>query len=244
MKRVAYLEIFPNWLPYALMKDKRGFVSKFFGNGHTGIDTVGNEWDNPICAVINGFVEKVYNDEKLGNVVIYGDGYVQIAHYHLAKVAVKVGDAVVKGETKIGIEGSTGTSSLGKHLHTSLWIGGFLTDPTEYFSGQKNFPKGGNFVEFKVGDKVKVVGVIAISAYSATATAKGNGRELEITKIYEGTNFPYQLGVTGFARSVDLVLANTNECISKEQYEELLEKYKSAENKIKKILEVIENENV
>lgn len=134
---MAYLKVYSNWLPYAKLSDKRGFISKRFGNGHTGIDSVGNVYANQVYAVMDGQVTASYLDTTLGNVVKYKNGNVEFAYYHLASRKVKVGDKVICGETAIGVEGNTGTASKGKHLHTSMWIDGKLVDPEPYLSGSK-----------------------------------------------------------------------------------------------------------
>ena len=137
---MAYVKVYKKWLPYALMKDKRGFISLRFGSGHTGIDSVGNQYNNPVCAVIDGTVLEVYTSDTLGNVVKYGNGKVVVAYYHLAKTNVRVGQQVVAGKTLIGVEGKTGSISNGKHLHISVWIDGVLVDPELYLNGTKQFP--------------------------------------------------------------------------------------------------------
>lgn len=136
---MGYKAIYQTWLPYALMKDKRGFISMRFGGTHTGIDSVGNQASNPVCAVLDGKVFNTRNDPKLGNVVEYGAGNVRIAYYHLAKISVCSGDTVVAGRTQIGVEGATGSLARGKHLHTSIWINGQLVDPEPYLNGTKKF---------------------------------------------------------------------------------------------------------
>ena len=136
-----YVQIYRKWLPYARMSDTRGFISRRFdGKSHTGVDSVGNLLSNPICAVIGGTVTKVSSSPTLGNCVEYENGELKLAHYHLAEVKVTVGEHVHAGETVLGIEGRTGSLATGKHLHTSLWINGMLTDPEPYLSGQKAFP--------------------------------------------------------------------------------------------------------
>lgn len=64
-----------------------------------------------------------------------------------------------------------------------------------------------------IGDKVVIASAYAASAYSASATNKAAvGKKRYITKIYEGTNFPYRLGsvkgcmgdTTGFANAVGI----------------------------------------
>ena len=134
---MAYLKVYKNWLPYALLNDKRGFISKRFGGGHTGIDSVGNQLNNQVCAIIDGKVTKSYVSATLGNVVEYGAGCVRIAYYHLASALVNVGDKVIAGKTAIGIEGKTGSLAKGKHLHVSVWINDVLVDPEPYLCGDK-----------------------------------------------------------------------------------------------------------
>ena len=51
---MAYKVIYKRWLPYAKMSDHRGFISQRYGNGHTGVDSVGNQYGNPVCAVLTG----------------------------------------------------------------------------------------------------------------------------------------------------------------------------------------------
>lgn len=137
---MAYIITYKNWLPYGLMSDKRGFISKKFGGTHTGVDSVGNQYDNPVCAVIDGKVLLVTKSQALGNCVEYGNDKVRIAYYHLKSVSVYVGQGIKAG-SKIGVEGATGSLATGKHLHTSLWIDGVLTDPEPYLSGEQEFPK-------------------------------------------------------------------------------------------------------
>lgn len=134
---MAYVKVYQKWLPYGLALDKRGFISLRFGGGHTGVDSVGNQYRNPVCAILGGRVLEAYTSSSLGNVVKYGDGNVVIAYYHLASISVKVGQIVVANKTKIGYEGSTGSICKGKHLHTSIWIDGVLVDPEPYLSGEK-----------------------------------------------------------------------------------------------------------
>lgn len=135
-----YLKTINNYPPYALMTDKRGFISRLYGNGHTGVDSVGNQWANPVCAICDGTVLQAYISASLGKVVQYGAGRVKIAYYHLATISVKVGQKVTAGKTQIGIEGNTGALADGKHLHISIWIDDQLVDPLPYLTGDKTLP--------------------------------------------------------------------------------------------------------
>ncbi len=137
---MAYIKVYRSWLPYGKMKDRRGFISRRYGNGHSGTDSVGNQYDNPVCAIMDGTVMAVKYSESLGHIVEYENAAVKIAHYHLAKVLVKQGDAVKAGETVLAKEGGTGALATGKHLHTSMWVGDKMVDPEPYLSGEKTLP--------------------------------------------------------------------------------------------------------
>ena len=130
---MAYLKTISNYPPYALMKDKRGFISKLYGNGHTGVDSVGNLWDNPVASLIDGNCV-ASRSSTLGNIATVTNGNVQVLYYHLKQVTAS---GSVKAGEKVGIEGSTGTLANGKHLHTSIKINGQLVDPLPYLDGSK-----------------------------------------------------------------------------------------------------------
>ena len=147
---MAYLKIYKNWLPYAMMKDKRGFISKQFGNGHSGVDSVGNEGNNKVCAVCDGIVLSVKYSSSLGNCVEYGTENFKVAYYHLKEVCVSKGDEVKACKTIIGIEGKTGSLASGKHLHCSVWIDGELVDGEPYLCGDKTIMTGGKTMVRKV----------------------------------------------------------------------------------------------
>ncbi|MDD6174914.1 MAG: M23 family metallopeptidase [Firmicutes bacterium] len=240
-----YLRVVPEWAPYALMKDRRGFISRCFGNGHTGVDSVGNEYGNRVCAVTGGTVGRVYTSPALGNVVEYGAGNIRIAYYHLAKALVRAGETVQAGKTAIGVEGSTGSLASGKHLHVSLWIDGVLTDPEPYLCGKKRWPAGAvpapqaaeeeTKMKYTVGDAIRVNGKIAPSAYSKEGTVFGSGRVLTITRIYEGTNFPYQCGMTGFVREEDIVPAQGSQTVGKAEYDRVCSQLAAAQKKLEAV---------
>lgn len=153
-----YIKVISNYPAYALMTDKRGFVSQLYGgaNNHTGYDTAGNSWDNPVCAIMDGTVTQVYYSDALGWVVMYQSGTVKIAYYHLKKATVSVGQAVVTGKTKIGIEGSTGSLAKGqKHLHISVWVNGKLVDPEPYLLGTKKLTAAKKEEEYMIRKVIK-----------------------------------------------------------------------------------------
>lgn len=131
---VNYLKIIPEYPPYCLLNNRRGYISKLYGNGHTGVDSVGNQWDNPVASLIDGECAKDKNT-MLGNIVTITNGPVQVLYYHLKEVTAP---DYVKAGQQVGIEGSTGTLAQGKHLHTSIRINGQLVDPLPYLSGEAN----------------------------------------------------------------------------------------------------------
>ena len=153
---MAYLKIIGKYPPYALMLDKRGFISRLYGGSHSGVDSVGNQWDNPVCAIIDGVVLQAYISASLGKVVVYGAGRVKIAYYHLAKMSVKVGQTVTAGKTQIGVEGNSGSLSDGKHLHISIWIDDQLVNPLPYLCGTKAFPAADTATDDKGGDDLMI----------------------------------------------------------------------------------------
>ena len=135
---MKYKAIIANYPPYCLLKDKRGYITKLFGSGHTGVDSIGNQWDNPVASWIDGICVCSYS-ETCGNIAtVTSSNYrVKVVYMHLKNVATS-GD--VKARQQIGIEGSTGTLSTGKHLHISLYIDGKLVNPLLYLQGKQKLP--------------------------------------------------------------------------------------------------------
>lgn len=78
-----------------------------------------------------------------------------------------------------------------------------LTIPNATSSSSNN-----NSTELKVGDKVKIVGVGNGASDGSSNTAYGIGWEREILKIYDGREYPYQVGnssgTTGFYKASSL----------------------------------------
>lgn len=153
---------YAKYLPYVCNANPLGTITRKFGSGHSGVDSVtapGKVWD--VCAVCDAVVDKVYWSDTLGNVVQYSynsvDGTVTFAYYHLRSTAAEAGQAIKLG-TKVGVMGNTGSASRGVHLHVSMWIDGVLTDPEPYLAGKKTLPavgqKGGDLMIRKVTAKV------------------------------------------------------------------------------------------
>ena len=239
---MAYIKTYSNWLPYARMKDQRGFISKQFGAGHTGVDSVGNEYNNTVCAVMDGIVTQVSYSSTLGNVVEYTAGGVRFALYHLAKTLVTVGSTVKKGDS-LGIEGATGSLATGKHLHTSMWIEDVLVDPEPYLSGEKMIPASSGSMQRKVGDEVVVNGRIYSSAWGVAPTIEGGGKTYTITAIIDlpGVTKPYQLGMTGFCGESDLAEEHKDTAELEIEIERLKTALTEANDKLDEIRKVVES---
>ena len=72
---MKYLEIIPDYPPYRAAEDKRGFISQYYvPNSHTGVDSVGNLWDMPVCAIFDGRIVSADYNSRTGNDVIYESG--------------------------------------------------------------------------------------------------------------------------------------------------------------------------
>lgn len=208
---MEYLEVISNYPPYMAAGDKRGSISQYYGNnGHTGVDSVGNLLNMPVCAIFDGKIVSAGYTSTTGYNVTYQstNGRVKVEYLHLRE-KVTVSGSVKKNQI-IGREWDTGTMADGKHLHLTMYIDGARVDPLPYLKGTKALPldnnnnnQGGSIMKYKVGDQVKVKGKIAPSAYSTAGTVSRSDT-LKITKIYEGANFPYQLGVVGFTRDQDI----------------------------------------
>ena len=87
---------------------------------HYGIDYGTNGKKLPLYAIADGVVYKVSKDSVSGNYIYidYKELGIRVFYCHLDSVAVKKGAKVTK-DTKVGITGTTG-SSTGIHLHLGI----------------------------------------------------------------------------------------------------------------------------
>lgn len=85
----------------------------------------------------------------------------------------------------------------------TIYPGQLLTIPNATSSSLTN-----NSNELKIGDKVKIIGTGNGASDGSANTAGGIGWEREILKIYEGREYPYQVGnstgTTGFYKASSL----------------------------------------
>jgi murein DD-endopeptidase MepM/ murein hydrolase activator NlpD len=107
----------------------RRFINKIPKNPHSGVDVSG-EMGDPVLAPNDGVVvlvdEQFYSGRSI--VIDHGQG-IYTMFFHLSKIGVVHGQAVMKGDI-IGQVGSTGRSS-GPHLHWGVRIQGARVDPLE-----------------------------------------------------------------------------------------------------------------
>lgn len=121
MAVMQYFEPFPG-----NRGDELGNMASYRKHPHRGSDWGAKKAieNKPIKAITNGRVKKVFWSDVLGHCLVQssGDG-INWLYAHLAKApALAVGDAVVGGETVIGVVGGgaktpSGSASTGAHLH-------------------------------------------------------------------------------------------------------------------------------
>jgi len=102
---------------------------------HSGVDFAGKD-GSEVVAVASGVVTYAGKRYGYGEMVEinHGDGYVTRYGHH-AKLLVKVGDVVKKGQP-IGTMGSSGRST-GPHVHFEVLKDGRPVDPTRYIARRR-----------------------------------------------------------------------------------------------------------
>lgn len=144
-------------------------VSSDFGNRyhptehvwklHAGIDMASVGGTGQIVAALSGKVSDAGWRGTGGNTVtIDHAGGLQTRYRHLSKMSVLVGQAIAAGG-QVGIEGSTGGNSTGKHLHFETIVNGVPKDPRLWFArvGLSVPIKGGSAVAPPVGEQSSTV---------------------------------------------------------------------------------------
>lgn len=97
---------------------------------HMGVD-IANEVNTPIRSTADGIVTYAGWEAGYGRLVAIEHGYGYSTRYgHCARIEVKVGDEVKRGQI-IGYVGSTGRST-GSHVHYEVRIHGMPVDPEKY----------------------------------------------------------------------------------------------------------------
>lgn len=97
---------------------------------HLGVD-IANEVNTPIRATADGIVTYAGWEAGYGRLVAIEHGYGYSTRYgHCARIEVKVGDEVKRGQV-VGYMGSTGHST-GSHVHYEVRVHGMPVDPEKY----------------------------------------------------------------------------------------------------------------
>lgn len=107
-------------------------ISPFTGHKqfHEGLD-IANRTGTPVIAPANGLVVFTGRKGGFGKLIIIDHGHGITTRYgHLAKILVKVGQRVKRGE-KIAEIGNTGRST-GPHLHYEVRLNGVPVNPKRY----------------------------------------------------------------------------------------------------------------
>jgi len=105
-----------------------------YRSDHMGVDISAKAGDS-VKAVLDGKIEKIYNDAKLGKCVVINHGNnIKTVYGNLDEtVNVKEGQSVTKG-TVIGKVGATAKFEVddAPHVHFEIWQNGKTVDPAKY----------------------------------------------------------------------------------------------------------------
>jgi murein DD-endopeptidase MepM/ murein hydrolase activator NlpD len=121
-------------VPFPLLRPVEGFISQGFdaSRGHFGMDFAGKR-GSLVSAAAEGrvvFAGWTYDD---GNMLIvsHTGGYLTVYKHNQALLATM--QAAVKRGEPIALLGTSGTTSLGPHLHFEVWHDGRPQDPEGFF---------------------------------------------------------------------------------------------------------------
>jgi len=107
----------------------RRIINDIPKNSHSGVDVTADE-GKPVLAPNDGVVVLVDDQFFSGHSVVLDHGQgIYTMFFHLSKINVRYGQAVMKGDT-IALVGSTGRAT-GAHLHWGVRIQGAKVDPLE-----------------------------------------------------------------------------------------------------------------
>ena len=103
---------------------------------HNGVD-IAAAAGTQVCAVADGMVHTVYEDETMGMTVVihHGEDFVTTYSSLAEELAVKPGDTVTAGQA-IGAVGNTALmeTAIGDHLHFAVSCNGESLDPMEFLA--------------------------------------------------------------------------------------------------------------
>jgi len=104
---------------------------------HSGID-ITNAENTPIQATADGVVKVAGDMDRYGNgVVLVHTGQLETLYAHMARVRVKVGQKVTRGDI-LGDMGRTGNAT-GVHLHYEVRVNGRPVNPMPYMRLQREW---------------------------------------------------------------------------------------------------------
>jgi murein DD-endopeptidase MepM/ murein hydrolase activator NlpD len=107
----------------------RRIINTIPKNPHSGVDITADEGD-PVLAPNDGVVVLVDDQFYSGHSVVLDHGQgIYTMFFHLSKINVRYGQAVMKGDV-IALVGSTGRAT-GAHLHWGVRLQGAKVDPLE-----------------------------------------------------------------------------------------------------------------
>ena len=107
----------------------RRIINKIPKSSHSGVDITADEGE-PVLAPNDGVAVLVDNLFYSGNSVVLDHGQgIYTMFFHLSKINVRYGQAVMKGDV-IALVGSTGRAT-GAHLHWGVRMQGARVDPLE-----------------------------------------------------------------------------------------------------------------
>lgn len=110
----------------------KGWITQKFSSSHPAVDFAG-EYGDSVVSTMNGNVESVTEDPRLGKVIeITNEKGFKTVYGHLTRTIVGEGIKVKCGDL-IGFVGSTGESSA-PHLHYEVKFNGIPHDPERYLS--------------------------------------------------------------------------------------------------------------
>ncbi len=105
-----------------------------YRSDHTGADISAKVGDS-VKAALDGKIEKIYDDAKLGKCIVINHGSnIKTVYGNLDEtVSVKEGQSVTKG-TVIGKVGTTAKFEIddAPHVHFEIWQNGKTVDPAKY----------------------------------------------------------------------------------------------------------------
>jgi murein DD-endopeptidase MepM/ murein hydrolase activator NlpD len=107
---------------------------------HNGVD-IESEMNTPVCAVLDGRIADIKEDEMMGITIFidHGDDLITVYSNLSTKEMVEIGDLVQKGDVISGIGDTTLLEALDKpHLHFEVIKNGEYVDPVKYLGSGSN----------------------------------------------------------------------------------------------------------